>query len=90
MVTKASRKKGRTPEPRVKAGRGESAGKRPKMKTSEFEEPLSKEDGTSFDATTAPRTAEDRAMDVSQDLQDHATTAPRRRPEETNTTSGTA
>ena len=89
MVTK-SRKGAKGSGSSAKAERGGPGANRPPAKTSGFEEPLSREDGTPFDATTAPRTAEDRAVDVSQDLQDQATSAPRRRPEETSTTAGTA
>ena len=62
--------------------------KKPRVTTAEFGEPTTKEKGKPFDATTAPRQEESRVNDVSSDIQDQATSAPRKRPE--NNTSGTA
>jgi hypothetical protein len=63
--------------------------RKPRMTTAEFGEPATKEEGKPFDATTAPRKEEYRAKDVSQDIQDQATKAPRKQSENDNT-SGTA
>ena len=63
--------------------------RKPRMTTAEFGEPTTKEKGKPFDATTAPRKEETRVNDISQDIQDQATKAPRKQ-SETDNTSGTA
>ena len=67
-----TRKKSRS----EKAPDEEPRSKRTGMKA-EFGEPLSKEQGKPFDATTAPRSEQEEVNDMSQELQDQATTAPK-------------
>ena len=68
--------------------KADATARKPRVTTAEFGEPATKEQGKPFDATTAPRQEESRVNDVSRDIQDQATSAPRKRPE--NNTSGTA
>lgn len=56
----------------------------------EFGEPITKEQGKPFDATTAPRSEQEEVIDLSQELQDQATTAPKKNGSQDATPSGTA
>lgn len=69
---------------------GEKTRERPKGITAELGEPVSKEEGKPFDATSAPRKDENEIKDVSQDLQEQAITAPRDGVKKNDSTSGTA
>ena len=68
----------------------EQAAKKKRRLDGQDFEPRTKESGKPFDPTTAPRKAEKHAKDVSQDLQDKTTTAPRKGVERKDSTSGTA
>jgi hypothetical protein len=63
---------------------------KPNETTAELGEPASKEEGKSFDATSAPRIDGKQIKDVSQDLQEQTITAPREGAKKEDSTAGTA
>jgi hypothetical protein len=65
-----------------------NAEEKPRITTDQFGEPETRQEGKPFDVTTGQRRREDESKDISQDIQEQATTAPRDGVEK-DSTSGT-